>query len=153
MRIESYRSFLLATSCIALSACSSIPSSSSSISDAELERVRDAISSPIPQVTIVEKPVAGIPEVQLVPERELVLVPSISPSLERACAVLAGTRNPQEYSGTSYPQEYSGTSYPQEPTSTPIVPSSALVKLPEVLSLPEASKELPSRVRSIQSCE
>lgn len=135
MRIESYRSFLLAASCIVLSACSSTPSSSSSISDAELERVQAAISSPIPQVTIVEKPVAGIPEVQLVPERELVLVPSISPSLERACAVLAGTRNPQE------------------PTSTPIVPSSALVKLPEVLSLPEASKELPSRVRSIQSCE
>jgi predicted component of type VI protein secretion system len=140
MRIESYRSFLLAASCIVLSACSSTPSSSSSISDAELERVRDAISSPIPQVTIVEKPVAGIPEVQLVPERELVLIPSISPSLERACAagaiaVLAGTRNPQE------------------PTSTPIVPSSALVKLPEVLLLPEASKELPSRVRSIQSCE
>lgn len=143
MRIESYRSFLLAASCIALAACSSIPSSSS-ISDAELERVQAAISSPIPQVTIVEKPVAGIPEVQLVPERELVLVPSISPSLERACAVLAGTRNPQEYSGTSYPHE---------PTSTPIVPSSALVKLPEVLSLPEASKELPSRVRSIQSCK
>jgi predicted component of type VI protein secretion system len=140
MRIESYRSFLLAASCIVLSACSSTLSSSSSISDAELERVRDAISSPIPQVTIVEKPVAGIPEVQLVPERELVLIPSISPSLERACAagaiaVLAGTRNPQE------------------PTSTPIVPSSALVKLPEVLLLPEASKELPSRVRSIQSCE
>jgi predicted component of type VI protein secretion system len=140
MRIESYKSFLLAASCIVLSACSSTPSSSSSISDAELERVRDAISSPIPQVTIVEKPVAGIPEVQLVPERELVLIPSISPSLERACAagaiaVLAGTRNPQE------------------PTSTPIVPSSALVKLPEVLLLPEASKELPSRVRSIQSCE
>lgn len=135
MRIESYRSFLLAASCIVLSACSSTPSSYSSISDAELERVRDAISSPIPQVTIVEKPVAGIPEVQLVPERELVLVPSISPSLERACAVLSSTRNPQE------------------PTSTPIVPSSALVKLPEVLSLPEASKELPSRVRSIQSCE
>jgi len=62
MRIESYRSFLLAASCIVLSACSSTPSSSSSISDAELERVRDAISSPIPQVTIVEKPVAGIPE-------------------------------------------------------------------------------------------
>ncbi len=144
---------MLAASCIVLSACSSTPSSSSSISDAELEKVRDAISSPIPQVTIVEKPVAGIPEIQLVPERELVLVPSISPSLERACAVLAGTRNPQEYSGTSYPQE---------PTSTPIVPSSALVKLPaalgayalrEVLSLPEASKELPSRVRSIQSCK
>lgn len=144
MRIESYRSFLLAASCVVLSACSSTPSSSSSISDAELERVQAAISSPIPQVTIVEKPVAGIPEVQLVPERELVLVPSISPSLERACAVLTGTRNPQE------------------PTSTPIVPSSALVKLPaalgayalrEVLSLPEASKELPSRVRSIQSCE
>lgn len=141
MRIESYRSFLLAASCYAISACSSIPSSSSSLSDAELERVQAAISSPIPQVTIVEKPVAGIPEVQLVPERELVLVPSISPSLERACAVLAGTRNPQGYS------------YPQEPTSTPIVPSSALVKLPEVLSLPEASKELPSRVRSIQSCK
>ena len=102
---------------------------------AESQRVQAAISSPIPQVTIVEKPVAGIPEVQLVPERELVLVPSISPSLERACAVLVGTRNPQG------------------PTFTPIVPSSALVKLPEVLSLPEASKELPSRVRSIQSCK
>lgn len=144
MRIESYRSFLLPAICYAISACSSIPSSSSSLSDAESQRVLEAISSPIPQVTIVEKPVAGIPEVQLVPERELVLVPSISPSLERACAVLAGTRNPQG------------------PTSTPIVPSSALVKLPaalgayalrEVLSLPEASKELPSRVRSIQSCE
>lgn len=141
MRIESYRSFLLpAICCIVLSACSAIPSSSSSISDAELERVQAAISSPIPQVTIVEKPVAGIPEVQLVPERELVLVPSISPSLERAIAAgaiaaLAGTRNPQG------------------PTSTPIVPSSSLVKLPEVLSLPEASKELPSRVRSTQSCE
>ena len=144
MRIESYRGFLLAASCIVLPACSSTPSSSSSISDAELERVQAAISSPIPQVTIVEKPVAGIPEIQLVPEREIVLVPSISPSLERACAVLAGTRNPQEYSGTSYPQE---------PTSTPIVPSSALVKLPEVLFLPEASKELPSRVRSKLSCE
>ena len=135
MRIESYRSFLLAASCIALSACSAIPSSYSSLSDAESQRVQAAISSPIPQVTIVEKPVAGIPEVQLVPERELVLVPSISPSLERACAVLTGTRNPQG------------------PTSTPIVPSSALVKLPEVLFLPEASKELPSRVRSIQSRE
>lgn len=144
MRIESYRSFLLPAICYALSACSAIPSSSSSLSDAELERVQAAISSPIPQVTIVEKPVAGIPEVQLVPERELVLVPSISPSLERACAVLAGTRNPHEYSGTSYPHE---------PTSTPIVPSSALVKLPEVLFLPEASKELPSRVRSKLSCE
>lgn len=140
MRIEFYRSFLLAASCYAISACSAIPSSSSSISDAESRRVQAAISSPIPQVTIVEKPVAGIPEVQLVPERELVLVPSISPSLERACAagaiaVLAGTRNPQE------------------PTSTPIVPSSSLAKLPEVLSLPEASKELPSRVRSKLSCE
>ena len=135
MRIESYRSFLLPAICYAISACSAIPSSSSSLSDAEAQRVQAAISSPIPQVTIVEKPVAGIPEVQLVPERELVLVPSISPSLERACAVLTGTRNPQE------------------PTSTPIVPSSALVKLPEVLSLPEASKELPSRVRSTQSCE
>lgn len=140
MLIESYRSFLLAASCYAISACSAIPSSSSSISDAESRRVQAAISSPIPQVTIVEKPVAGIPEVQLVPERELVLVPSISPSLERACAagaiaVLAGTRNPQE------------------PTSTPIVPSSSLAKLPEVLSLPEASKELPSRVRSKLSCE
>ena len=135
MRIESYRSFLLPTICYAISACSAIPSSSSSLSDAESQRVQAAISSPIPQVTIVEKPVAGIPEVQLVPERELVLVPSISPSLERACAVLAGTRNPQE------------------PTSTPIVPSSALVKLPEVLFLPEASKELPSMVRSTQSCE
>lgn len=135
MRIESYRSFLLAASCTLLSACSSTPSSSSSLSDAESQRVQAAISSPIPQVTIVGKPVAGIPEVQLVPERELVLVPSISPSLERACAVLASTRNPQE------------------PTSTPIVPSSSLVKLPEVLYLPEASKEIPSRVRSIQSCE
>ena len=135
MRIESYKSFLLAASCIVLSACSSIPSSSSSLSDAESQRVQAAISSPIPQVTIVEKPVAGIPEIQLVPERELVLVPSISPSLERACAVLAGTRNPHE------------------PTSTPIVPSSSLVKLPEVLSLPEASKGLPSRVRSKLSCE
>ncbi len=45
MRIESYRSFLLAASCIVLSACSSTPSSSSSISDAELERVQAAISS------------------------------------------------------------------------------------------------------------
>ena len=135
MRIESYRSFLLPAICYAISACSAIPSSSSSLSDAEAQRVQAAISSPIPQVTIVEKPVAGIPEVQLVPERELVLVPSISPSLERACAVLTGTRNPQE------------------PTSTPIVPSSALVKLPEVLSLPEVSKELPSRVRSVCSCE
>lgn len=145
MRIESYRSFLLPAICYAISACSAIPSSYSSLSDAESQRVQAAISSPIPQVTIVEKPVAGIPEIQLVPERELVLVPSISPSLERACAagaiaagaiaVLAGTRNPQE------------------PTSTPIVPSSSLVKLPEVLSLPEASKELPSRVRSTQSCE
>ena len=135
MRIESYRSFLLPAICYAISACSAIPSSSSYLSDAESQRVQAAISSPIPQVTIVEKPVAGIPEVQLVPERELVLVPSISPSLERACAVLAGTRNPQE------------------PTSTPIVPSSALVKLPEVLSLPEASKGLPSRVRSVCSCE
>lgn len=135
MRIESYRSFLLPAICYAISACSAIPSSSSSLSDAESQRVQAAISSPIPQVTIVEKPVAGIPEVQLVPERELVLVPSISPSLERACAVLAGTRNPQG------------------PISTPIVPSSSLVKLPEVLFLPEASKELPSRVRSTQSCE
>ena len=132
---KTYRSFLLAASCIALSACSAISSNSTSLSDAEFQRVQAAISSPIPQVTIVEKPVAGIPEIQLVPERELVLVPSISPSLERACAVLAGTRNPQE------------------PTSTPIVPSSSLAKLPEVLSLPEASKELPSRVRSTQSCK
>ena len=134
MQIESYRSFLLPAICYAISACSAIPSSSSSLSDAESQRVQAAISSPIPQVTIVEKPVAGIPEVQLVPERELVLVPSISPSLERACAVLAAV--------------LAGTRNPQEPTSTPIVPSSSLVKLPEVLSLPEASKELPSRVRS-----